>query len=318
MKENEIPHANRIQRFGDVMPQLMGFLKCEKEYQKQRVFYFWEKIVGRYIAQHVRPVRMDFRTLYLSADAPAWANQLRYMERELIDKINAFVCAELVKEIRFGKPRREKRKNIVRENEEENSAAVGEPMPEEIKEAEEKSSVVGDDRLRVAVSGAFAQNLAQKRVREKTAWHACEKCGRLVPPRERYCEVCGRSLREKETEKIRLLLREKPWLRPYEVRNILGCTTEEAVSVRSALLREFASRVEYGDETSEAARRLVMLFSYVRLEALTKEIMERSLKKLRFDVLYSEEKMMKAKEIDRWQEAAAKRFASHRERKKQK
>ena len=202
MNEKNIPHANRTERCGDVMPQLMSFLKCEKEYQVQRVFYFWEKIVGKYIAQHVRPVRMDFRTLNLSADAPAWASQLRYMEREIIDKINAFVCAEFVREIKFGKPRRKKNKSIIKEKEEEKSVIVGKPTIREKEEAKAKISSVENDALREVLSDALAQNIAKKRVQKNNKWHACASCGRLIPPREQYCDGCERSFKEKEMEKI--------------------------------------------------------------------------------------------------------------------
>lgn len=316
MKNTGMPCANRTESCGDVLPRIMSFLNCEKEYQKQSVFFFWEQIVGRDIALHVRPVRMDFRTLYLSADAPVWANELRYMERDLIDKINAFACAELVKEIRFGAPWGIG-KNAPPERETEaaeTAEPVRRPTAAEKKLAEEKTSFIEDDALREAVSRAMAQSLAKKREQEDASYHPCAGCGRLIPPEERRCPDCERERRDRRRERIRAMFRREPWLHPGEVRKILGYPIEDIVDVYSALLREMTSEVEYGDETSENARRLVMMFAHVRPEALTKEIMERSLKKLRFDLLYAEEKMPKAAGVERWREEAAKRFASRRKR----
>lgn len=311
MQKDGIPRSKKTERCGDLMPQIMQFLHCEKEYQKQCVFHFWEKIVGRDIAAHVRPARMDFRTLYLSADAPAWANQLRYMEGEIIERINAFACADLVREIRFGTPRREKRK-AVPEEEPEADTAVGMPTAEEKALAEEKSSQIEDGAIREAAARALAQSYAKKRARKTKDWHGCAACGRLVPPRERYCAECERSRRESVAKGLRKLLWREPWLRPQELRQMTGCALEDAVSVRSALLREFSSYVEQGDEESEEARRLVMLFASVRPENLTREIVKNALRKLRFDVLYAETEMPKTEGKMSWQEAAAKRFANRR------
>ena len=316
MRKSVMPCASRTERCGDVLPRLMGFLGCEKEYQKQNVFFSWEKIVGHDIAMHVRPTRMDFRTLYLSADTPVWANELRYMERELIDKINAFVCAELVKEIRFGTPRGEKKSPVLEKKEAaaEIDEPVGAPTEAEKKLAEKKASFVEDDQFREAVSRAMAQGLAKRRAQKEASWHACAACGRLVPPEAIHCAECSRKQRKKIEERIRLLLRREPWLHAYEVRAILGYAAEDVISVRSALLREFASQVEYGDETSEDARRLVMLFAHIRPESLTRDIMARSLKKLRFDLLYAEEKEPKTNGIERWRAEAVRRFAARGKR----
>ena len=115
--------AKHTEKVTEILPRFVSSLGQGKTYQTQLLIYYWEKIVGSSIAGHVRPVRMDFRTLFLAADAPVWANELRYMERDLIDKINAFVCEELVKEIKFCSPR--EKGNVQRCEKEE-------PLPEKI------------------------------------------------------------------------------------------------------------------------------------------------------------------------------------------
>ena len=90
--------AKQTEKITEILPRFVGSLKQGKAYNTQLLIFHWEEIVGCSIASHVYPVRMDFRTLFLAADAPVWANELRYMERDLIDKINAFVCEEFVKQ----------------------------------------------------------------------------------------------------------------------------------------------------------------------------------------------------------------------------
>lgn len=275
--------AKHTEKITEILPRFVSSLGQGKAYQTQLLIYHWEKIVGSSIAGHVRPVRMDFRTLFLAADAPVWANELRYMERDLIDKINAFVCEELVREIKFCSP---KEKGNTRQYEKE------EPLPEKIipkKEEYEKTSSfiseIDNDALRLAASRALAQNFARRRSLKEQGWHTCASCDRMVPSEETYCVFCGQQKKEEKENDVRKLLLSQPWLHGYEISRILGCSSEFVLRERISLLRMFLSRVRQGDETSEDAKRLVMLFTSAKPEDLTEPFIKKSLQRLRFDLL---------------------------------
>lgn len=275
--------AKHTEKITEILPRLVSSLGQGKAYQTQLLIYHWEKIVGSSIAGHVRPVRMDFRTLFLAVDAPVWANELRYMERDLIDKINAFVCEELVREIKFCSP---KEKGNTRRYEKE------EPLPEKIipkKEEYEKTSSfiseIDNDALRLAASRALAQNFARRRSLKEQGWHTCASCDRMVPSEETYCVFCGQQKKEEKENDVRKLLLSQPWLHGYEISRMLGCSSEFVLRERISLLRMFLSRVRQGDETSEDAKRLVMLFTSAKPEDLTEPFIKKSLQRLRFDLL---------------------------------
>ena len=275
--------AKHTEKITEILPRFVSSLGQGKAYQTQLLIYHWEKIVGSSIAGHVRPVRMDFRTLFLAADAPVWANELRYMERDLIDKINAFVCEELVREIKFCSP---KEKGNTRRYEKE------EPLPEKIipkKEEYEKTSSfiseIDNDALCLAASRALAQNFARRRSLKEQGWHTCASCDRMVPSEETYCVFCGQQKKEEKENDARKLLLSQPWLHGYEISRMLGCSSEFVLRERISLLRMFLSRVRQGDETSEDAKRLVMLFTSAKPEDLTEPFIKKSLQRLRFDLL---------------------------------
>lgn len=275
--------AKHTEKITEILPRFVSSLGQGKAYQTQLLIYHWEKIVGSSIAGHVRPVRMDFRTLFLAADAPVWANELRYMERDLIDKINAFVCEELVREIKFCSP---KEQGNARRYEKE------EPLPEKIipkKEEYEKTSSfiseIDNDALRFAASRALAQNFARRRSLKEQGWHTCASCDRMVPSEETYCVFCGQQKKEEKENDVRKLLLSQPWLHGYEISRMLGCSSEFVLRERISLLRMFLSRVRQGDETSEDAKRLVMLFTSAKPEDLTEPFIKKSLQRLRFDLL---------------------------------
>lgn len=280
--------AKHTEKITEILPRFVASLEQGKAYKTQLLMYHWEEIVGCSIANHVHPVRMDFRTLFLAADAPVWANELRYMERDLIDKINAFVCEEFVKEIKFCSPK-EKRNAWQREEDE--------PLPEKItpkKEEYEKTSSfvseIEDDALRLAASRALAQNFARRRSLQEQGWHACASCDRMVPAEETYCIFCGQRKKEEKENDIRQLLLRQPWLHGYEVSRMLECSPALVLRERVALLRMLLSRVWQGDETSDDAKLLVMLFTSAKPEDLTEQFMKKSLQRLRFDLLSEYEK----------------------------
>ena len=275
--------AKQTERITEALSRFVDSLAQKKSYQIQLLIYYWQEIVGPSIAGHVRPVRMDFRTLFLAADAPVWANELRYMERELIDKINAFVCEELVNEIRFCPPR-EKISDWRREKEELPPEII-QPKKEEYEKTSSFVSEIENDALRTAASRALAQNFARRRSLRKEGWHTCACCDRLVPAKDTYCAFCGQKKKEEKEKDVRRLLLREPWLHGYEVSRILDCPPEFVLRERVSLLRMFLSRVRQGDETSEDAKRLVMLFASARPEDLTEQFMKKSLQRLRFDLL---------------------------------
>ena len=107
----------------------------------------------------------------------------------------------------------------------------------------------------------------------------------MVPSEETYCVFCRQQKKEEKENDVRKLLLNQPWLHGYEISRMLGCSSEFVLRERISLLRMFLSRVRQGDETSEDAKRLVMLFTSAKAEDLTEPFIKKSLQRLRFDLL---------------------------------
>lgn len=280
--------AKQTEKITEILPRFVASLKQGKAYNTQLLVYHWEEIVGCSIASHVYPVRMDFRTLFLAADAPAWANELRYMERDLIDKINAFLCEEFVQEIKFCLPK--EKRNVWRQDKEEPLSEKIMPKKEEYEKTSSFVSEIENDALRLAASRALAQNFARRRSLQEQGWHTCVSCDRMIPAKETYCAFCGQTKKEEKENDIRQILLRQPWLHGYEISRMLGCPSSLVLRERVSLLRMLLSRVRQGDETSDDAKRLVMLFTSAKPEDLSETFMKKSLQRLRFDLLSEYEK----------------------------
>jgi predicted nucleic acid-binding Zn ribbon protein len=53
------------------------------------VFGKWDAIVGEGLARHVRPLSLRDGVLVVAVDEPAWATEVRYLEAEIVQKVQA-------------------------------------------------------------------------------------------------------------------------------------------------------------------------------------------------------------------------------------
>jgi hypothetical protein len=60
----------------------------------------WARATGRAIAEHSRPVAFTAGTLTLETHCRTWAAQLLQMQAQIAEKVNAFLGAPVVKELR--------------------------------------------------------------------------------------------------------------------------------------------------------------------------------------------------------------------------
>lgn len=51
------------------------------------VFGHWEEAVGDAISAHAKPILLDNGRLLVEVDQPGWATQLRYLEKELLERL---------------------------------------------------------------------------------------------------------------------------------------------------------------------------------------------------------------------------------------
>jgi len=51
------------------------------------LFMRWPELVGEQLAQHCRPASLRGEVLWLAADEPGWAAQIRYLEADLLGRI---------------------------------------------------------------------------------------------------------------------------------------------------------------------------------------------------------------------------------------
>lgn len=287
-----MPGNGKIEKFGDILPQFINSLEGKKKYNEQRVICEWEKIVGADIAKHARADRFSFNTLFISVDSPVWANQLMFLQTEMIEKINKYIGSGLVKEIRYNSSNRAFRRPSGLAGEEKSSGKrkTSPPQKREIERAAELCGVIEDSEVRQEAEKAVSAALALYRDRKGEGWHKCNQCGKLCPPDKKLCPYCERESRLEKSRKIRRILRDCPWISYGEIYKYVPCTAEEANSERAIMAQQLAKSLVYGDFTSLEAKTFVMLAGSIPPENLTEEKIKKVMKRFRWMLINEEEK----------------------------
>lgn len=84
--DDDIPErpVTTPKKLGDVMGSVLRRLRVGDNAESTGVFSQWRSIVGDAIADHVTPRRLEKRVLTVEVDEPAWATQLRFLEKDLV------------------------------------------------------------------------------------------------------------------------------------------------------------------------------------------------------------------------------------------
>ena len=81
------PRDHGPRRVGAALDHLLGTMRAPSVDVLHTVFQRWPEVVGADLAQHCRPTAIDGGRLVVTADDPAWASELRWLEDELVGRL---------------------------------------------------------------------------------------------------------------------------------------------------------------------------------------------------------------------------------------
>lgn len=70
------------------MDRLLKSLRGGDRQATVTVFAQWSDLVGESVAAHVRPLKWDGGTLVVEVDDPSWATQMKFLEADLLRRVN--------------------------------------------------------------------------------------------------------------------------------------------------------------------------------------------------------------------------------------
>lgn len=130
----------------------------EKRLREGKIWMVWDAAVGAQIASKARPAAFRDGILTVAVSNAPWMQQLNFLKQGLIDKINATLGEEMVREIylKAGRP-----EQPLREQTPQKKTARPLTAEEQARIAGETSSVV-DEELREAFASLMARHLSNK------------------------------------------------------------------------------------------------------------------------------------------------------------
>ena len=85
----------------DLLSSLLRGTPAELRLKEGRIWLVWEDAVGSRIASHAQPAAFRNGVLTLHVDSAPWLQQLNFLKKDLISKVNAELEEELVTELQL-------------------------------------------------------------------------------------------------------------------------------------------------------------------------------------------------------------------------
>jgi predicted nucleic acid-binding Zn ribbon protein len=86
---------------GSVINELMRQYRPANDKQLLQVWEVWDQAVGAPIAANARPVAFKGDTLLIHVGSSTWLHHIRFLENELIEKLNAALGHRCVRSVKL-------------------------------------------------------------------------------------------------------------------------------------------------------------------------------------------------------------------------
>ena len=93
--------AKNFTNIGSILDKVLHQYRPRADQELYKAWDIWSTAVGPEIAAHARPAAIKGRRLLVHVSNSSWLHHLRYMEKELIEKINGALGAERIETIQL-------------------------------------------------------------------------------------------------------------------------------------------------------------------------------------------------------------------------
>ncbi|MCE9626710.1 MAG: DUF721 domain-containing protein [Candidatus Eisenbacteria bacterium] len=84
-----------------ILPELFKQLGLEEDARGWQAVTEWPAVAGERIAKHARAVSFRDGSLTVEVEGSAWMQELGFLERELVRKLNRHLGRDIVREVRW-------------------------------------------------------------------------------------------------------------------------------------------------------------------------------------------------------------------------
>ncbi len=100
------PRGAGAERAGEILERVLAGLGLSRELEKRRILGFWAEAVGPEAAAHSEATGLRGDRLLVEVDHPAWMQELKFLEPEILARLHKTSSQGFIRGIRFTLPRR--------------------------------------------------------------------------------------------------------------------------------------------------------------------------------------------------------------------
>ena len=100
MKEKK-EKGKEAEPVGELINRVLGKYRQEADQEITKLWDLWEDAVGEQIAENTRPAAFKGKILIVYVSSSTWMQQLQFLKKDMITKINNVLGEELIEEIKF-------------------------------------------------------------------------------------------------------------------------------------------------------------------------------------------------------------------------
>jgi predicted nucleic acid-binding Zn ribbon protein len=94
-----------VEPLSGLLPRVLKQLGLDEGLLGWRAVREWEQIVGPRVGRHSRAVAFHEGVLQVEVEGSAWMQELGFLKRDLVRKVNRHLGSRLVRDVRFVVPR---------------------------------------------------------------------------------------------------------------------------------------------------------------------------------------------------------------------
>jgi predicted nucleic acid-binding Zn ribbon protein len=86
---------------GSIIPKVLRSCRLEADEELSQIWDLWDQAVGKAISENTRPAAFKGKLLLVHASSSTWIQQLQFLKKDMIRKVNEALGKSLVEEIKF-------------------------------------------------------------------------------------------------------------------------------------------------------------------------------------------------------------------------
>jgi predicted nucleic acid-binding Zn ribbon protein len=90
-----------LMHIGDILNKVIKICRPETNGEIGKIGSLWNSVIGKVITDNAQPAALKGNLLLVHVSSSVWMQQLQFLKKDIIDKINAAAGKKWIEEIKF-------------------------------------------------------------------------------------------------------------------------------------------------------------------------------------------------------------------------